>query len=487
MSNVHNIQDRTNKFQIKVVGEELKEAIVNSGTKIDTKATIEVFAMADIHRVIIPDTMNKLQASYNLLRQFEEEETFRNYNKKYDNFFVNDFMVAIQVLIKKYFGMLHVSKFNTAGAPVEPNYIQIPIGFENGKLKNEKGYLGSIKCPCWEDCIADIGFGTITIKSKLKFEGNVNEFLKEVENYIRDNSVIAGHAVTLSQTKYGLLAQPINPVANPKIVLEEENERIIKNLIIPSLADTAKTSLLFTGDYGTGKTETAIRIGVEAVNKYDRTFFYLKDSQLFLELIPYLKNYQHSLCFVEDIDTAAAGDRTMDMNQLLNTLDGNELKNVDCTFIFTTNNEDTIHPSMRRPGRIDQIAHFCHCTNDMVAEIYRRFAKDAAQQEDIDFDMLATKTPENLQGAIVAEISKRALKYAEKLHDGVISSEVFLDAIASMRQHIEFMRKDQSKDHSIENALGQAFYTAMRKAFPNIDNSDISNFTSSPYQELMNK
>jgi ATP-dependent 26S proteasome regulatory subunit len=262
-------------------------------------------------------------------------------------------------------------------------------------------------------------------------------------------------------------------------------------LVIPGMKEKRKVSLLFTGDYGTGKTETALRVGHAAQRKYGRTFFYLHNADMFQAIIPYLRNYTPAITFIEDIDQISSGDRDTKMNDLLNMLDGNTLKNIDCTFIFTTNNHDKIHPAMRRPGRIDQIVHFGYCTEDMVAKIFKAWAEGIEGWESVDYEAAAKDCPKDLQGAVVAEIARRAIQYAENLHDGIISTERFLDAIASMRHHIEFMKADQRKDHTMENLMGHVFFKAMRKAFPNMgvgkpvrDGDPLPDFEESSYEGL---
>lgn len=420
--------------------------------------------------IIVPSEMNKLQAAYNLMKQFEEEETLRTYNMSYANFFLNDFMVTMGALIPKYFGMLHVSKINTGGGPAHQDYLQVPIGYNaDGSVKNEKGYVGSILAPVWENAILDIFPGGIAVRAKMKFEEEVLNFLADIETSIKTNSIVKGNCVSVAQHPRGLLASPIMVKENPHIVLSEDVNRLVNNLVIPSLKEKSKTSLLFTGDFGTGKTETALKVGAAAKKRYGRTFFYLQNSDMFTPLIPYIKNYQPCLVFVEDVDQISSGDRDSSMNDLLNQLDGNELKNVDCTFIFTTNNHDKIHPAMRRPGRIDQVVHFGYCTVESIAKIFEAYAIGMKGAEGVDYLEAAKACPENLQGAVVAEIARRAVKYSEHIHDGEISTDRFLDAIASMKYHIEFMRNEQKVDHTAENLLGHLLYKGMKKAFPQID------------------
>jgi hypothetical protein len=247
------LQDRVNKFMIDEVKDEQIHLMDKNNFSPDRKDGTETISMENLHKVVIPTSMNKLQASYNLLKQFEEEETTRVYKRHYKHFFMNDFMVAMNAMIKKYFGMIHVSRRDTSGDAAVNDYIQIPICYgADGELQTQQGYVGSVLAPCWEDAILDIyPNGTINVKVKLKYEKEVNSFLEEVEKYIIQNSVVKSCAVTISEVRGGLLANPINPKENKKIVLSNEVERIIGNLIIPSLADKTKTSLLFTGDFGT--------------------------------------------------------------------------------------------------------------------------------------------------------------------------------------------------------------------------------------------
>lgn len=145
------------------------------------------------------------------------------------------------------------------------------------------------------------------------------------------------------------------------------------------------------------------------------------------------------------------------MNDLLNKMDGSELKYVDCVFIFTTNNHRNIHPAMRRPGRIDQVVHFDYCNKESIIKIYQLYAEGMEGCRKVDYELVAAATPDKIQGAIVAEIAKRAVKYATQLHKGHISSDTFIDAIASLKHHIEFMREDQEKDDSLLQAVGKVF------------------------------
>lgn len=297
------LNDLVNNYSADIVQEELVDTMGKHKFKPKKDDSTETEFM-EVTKIILPGGMNKLQGAYNLLKQFREEETLRNYNRKYSGFFMNDFMVAMNAMTKKYFGQLHVSKRNTEGDPASNDYIQIPVGFDStGKLKTVQGYVGSILAPVWEDAIIDIDpRGLLTVRAKLKYEKEVNKFLGEIEDYIKKNSVVRAGCFKPEQVRGGLIAQPINPKINNRIVLDKKTERVVANILIPSLKNKRKSSLLLVGDFGTGKTETAIRIGVTAAKDFGRTFFYLHNADLFGELIPYIKNYQNPgpVIFTED-------------------------------------------------------------------------------------------------------------------------------------------------------------------------------------------
>lgn len=187
----------------------------------------------------------------------------------------------------------------------------------------------------------------------------------------------------------------------------------------------------------------------------------MKNANSLGDLLPYLKNYPHSLVFAEDIDQVTSGERDTLLNDLLNSIDGADLKGVDVVFLLTTNAQDKINPAMRRPGRIDEVVKFDFCSTETISKIYKFHLDGLAHAEDIDWDEAARYTPENLPGATVTEIALRAKEYTKQLHNGIFSTEVLKDAIASMKSHIEFMRAEPTVDNSLNQAVKTVFGAGM--------------------------
>lgn len=446
------------KAMVKTTKAKLTDLVSTTDVKLDPALKLEAKVIDGVYHVVIPQEMDLLQASFSLLQRFEEEEKYQTFNLQFKNVFLNDVILTMKKVIPDFFGKIINSSRDTQGDRVTPANISFIVDYkENGEPIHDSGFLGSVVGSIWEDAIIDINPGGLSVLAKKKYERQIEKFFDAVKDYMKKNSVVKGHAVTVRQVRQGLIADPVYVKTNTRIVLNEDTRRIVNNLVIPSLGEKQKKTLLFTGDFGTGKTETAIRVGIHAKNDHGRTFFYLHNSNMFEALIPYIKEYGPACVFVEDIDQVTSGDRDSSMNDLLNQMDGSELKYVDCVFIFTTNNHRNIHPAMRRPGRIDQVVHFDYCTKDSIIEIYKIYAEGMKGAVDVDYVDVAENTPDKIQGAIVAEIAKRAVKYAEQLHGGRISTDTFKDAIASLKHHIEFMREDQIKDNSLEQAVKKLF------------------------------
>ena len=65
--------------------------------------------------------------------------------------------------------------------------------------------------------------------------------------------------------------------------------------------------------------------------------------------------YAPAVIFAEDIDKAMEGERSTQMNDILNTLDGIDTKNNPVITILTSNHLENINKAFLRAGRIDSL------------------------------------------------------------------------------------------------------------------------------------
>lgn len=116
-----------------------------------------------------------------------------------------------------------------------------------------------------------------------------------------------------------------------------------------------KRGIMLAGSYGTGKTLTA-RVTANVANDAGWTFILVQRSTGLAAAIEFARMYAPCVIFAEDIDRAVAGaERTVDIDDVLNIIDGIQTKSEDIMTVLTSNHVERINRAMLRPGRIDAL------------------------------------------------------------------------------------------------------------------------------------
>ena len=399
----------------------------------------------EVKRIILPSSMNKLEGSKELKRQWEDEETKINVDRLFGDWNWKDVLVATKKAAERHFGWIQgkttVGMFGTT----RPREIEVVTDIKDGKAITETCFYGEFTATVWEDAVVNVGPSVLTCVVKKRYANDVREFFNLVQEILDKESIFRGKAITVTRKEdpWGgedsLDFNIFEMNCSDKIVLNDDIKGIVKNFIVDDLGEEGKRCYLFSGSYGNGKTEVAMQVGREGIKK-GMAFFYCKDADMFPMLLAQAINYNPALVFLEDIDEIGSGsDRGADMNKILNTLDGVQSKGKNLTVIFTTNHEKRINPALRRPGRIDLVVNFGNPNKDSVAQIYSTYFKDLAGQDQLDYMALAEGTPD-CPGAVVAEIAKRAHKLCVKR--GGASNELVKAAVDSMSHHLKLMKED---------------------------------------------
>lgn len=185
-----------------------------------------------------------------------------------------------------------------------------------------------------------------------------------------------------------------------------------------------KYGCLLEGKYGTGKTLLAFKLAKDAVNN-GWSFVYLKDPSLLAETLRMCKVVDRSghgvIVFVEDIDQVTRGNRDSAMQDILNTLDGGDTKDMNVITLFTTNHIELIEPTFLRGKRIGSVITM-DCLDAETAERFIRETFSEAEGYSVDDDLSDVcnyVAKAQIAPAFMAEIvesTKSKLIFTEETH-----------------------------------------------------------------------
>lgn len=398
---------------------------------------------AGTRRIILPTGMDKLVASKELKKQWENEEQLINHNNTFEGWNWKDTLVAVKRTTESIFGWMNAQNIETWFGPIRPTEIDVVVDVQDGRNIVEKAFYGRFAITAWEDAVADLkvrnGEVSLQIEGKRKYASEVSRYFEEIRKHLETASIYRGKSlvVTKNEGNDSIEYEIIENKGSNKIFLNANEERVLDQFVIAGLPDPGKRTYLFTGSYGTGKTESAMKVGREAT-KVGMSFFYVKHANVFDILLNQSKKYQPCVVFVEDIDEITSGEgRDMDMNSILNTLDGVQTKGNDLTVIFTTNHINKINSALRRPGRIDLILQFSNPEKATQEKIYRSYFAGIEGAEELDYEVILAASPD-AQGAVLAEIGKRAVMVSKR--NGHINTDNVLAAITSIEFQLGLMQ-----------------------------------------------
>lgn len=398
----------------------------------------------EVKRIILPASMNKLQGSQELKRQWDDEETVIEVDRNFSNWNWKDVLVATKKAAERHFGWIQGKTTVTMFGTKRPHEIEVLVDIKDGKKITETCFYGEFTATVWEEGVVEVGPDWISATVKKRYAQEARDFFALIQDILDKESIFRGKAITVNKKtdpwgNVSLDFDVIEMKTSNRIVLNDDIKGVVKNFIIDGLGEEGKRCYLFSGGYGNGKTEVAMQIGAEGIKK-GMAYFYCKDADVFPMLLGQAVNYQPCIVFLEDVDEIGSGTRRdADMNKILNTLDGVQTKGNNLTVIFTTNHEKRINPALRRPGRIDLVVNFGNPDKKSVAKIYELYLSELEGSKDLNYAALAENTPD-CPGAVVAEIAKRAYKLCKKRN--ACNDELVKAASDSMKHHLKLMKED---------------------------------------------
>jgi transitional endoplasmic reticulum ATPase len=229
-----------------------------------------------------------------------------------------------------------------------------------------------------------------------------------------------------------------------------------------------KRGILLAGTYGTRKTLAAAAAATLA-ERCGLTCLYVPRADELPEALLFARQYQSPACvvFCEDIDRTTEGPRSVEMDDILNTIDGLDAKNSNIILVLTTNAVDKIHPAMLRPGRLDAVIEVTPPDAAAVEKLLRLYGGQAISK-DSDLSPVADAFDGQIP-AVIAEVVRRAklaqlaMQAPETLVEE-LSVPALLEAAISIEAQVRLLRAPSSDAANESASLEAALVRALKKA-----------------------
>ncbi len=305
----------------------------------------------------------------------------------------------------------------------------------------------------------------IHVEYKKKYEYIVELIEKAIHEELKNNSIFTGKAI---DSKFNFLNLHGFPLS--KIVYAEDEEHDLNAHMFRMIRSTAlarknklpiKRTILLYGKYGTGKTLTALK-AANICTENAWTFMNVQPGDDITAALEFAKRYQPCLVFFEDIDQVTSGERTVEINNILNIIDGILSKSSEVMTILTTNHAARIEAAMMRPGRIDAVIELGRIDATSLNKMIEAYC-GGTLSEVPDGEMLL-QFADDYTPSFIAEACNRAILYAmERVNGGNpndvrISNEDLKRALVGLRVQYDMMVGDKEKiKRPLEDSLGHIF------------------------------
>ncbi len=342
--------------------------------------------------------------------------------------------------------------------PCPPKTIEVKVGYK----ETVKVLWGRFEIPGmsgWMETGADWSAEppkfVISAIVRKKHEDKVRELAALTRKIVAEESIYKSKGLVLTTNDEGNVKFQDGPgfldlenVNSAELVLPKAVGDIVRAALFVPIEQTdacresripLKRGVLLAGPYGTGKTLTAFVTAKKCVEN-NWTFIYLDRVSGLNQALQFAKRYQPCVIFAEDIDRSVTGERSVEMDDILNTIDGIEAKSSEIITILTTNHVEDINRAMLRPGRLDAVVTFQAPDAEAVERLVRQYGRGLVPSAE-DLSEVGVALAGNIP-AVIREVMERAKLFALSLNPGQtirLTSEALLGSTESMRSHLDLM------------------------------------------------
>lgn len=427
-------------------------------------------------QIIVPDGMPLSTAIDHLETRMQFEEQVIDISEKVDAF-VWDGALAFQKAMREIFGWADAVTVKTFFGDNPPQMISIETGYKEtalvpwGQFK-VPGITGKLQTAMERD--NGVVKFAVYANIKRRDEAKIRRLIQRTRELVESESIYRGKAFKLRFTdEHGqqlpmLMPQFINlSKVNPEeLVFSEAVRGAIETNIFTPIENTEKCrefkiplkrGALLYGPYGTGKSLTSY-VTARKCQENGWTFLYCERAGELADMVKLAHHFQPAVVFCEDIDRAVSGERTVEMDDILNIIDGIESKGVEIMVILTTNHVQEINQALLRPGRLDAVINVLPPDAKAVEKLIRVYGRHL-----VPANADLTKVGETLAGyipAVIREVVEKsklsAIKLGQIAENGklLLSPEALLDSALSMDNQLELLnRKKEIEKPELVRAL----------------------------------
>jgi len=320
-------------------------------------------------------------------------------------------------------------------------------------------------------------------KCQFKFSSLIDRIIDRTKELLKTDSIYKNQTFEINANLDGGQPQIINlrNLDNEIMIISEETQGALSPLYARILhAEQCKKNgipikfgCLLEGPYGSGKTLLAFKLAKKA-NENGFAAIYLKSPELLADTLRMAKTLDRNgngiLVFVEDVDQVTRGERTSALQDILNTLDGGDTKDMNVISLFTTNHVELIEPTFLRGKRIGTIISMGFLDSETSKQYISSFCEGIELEGDFTpvYDLIGKS---GIAPAFMAEIIENVKSTMVIRGDQKVSASEFLGCVRSYLRQVDLAKtKDTSitKEAALASALKDVlhdtkYYTEVRE------------------------
>lgn len=297
----------------------------------------------------------------------------------------------------------------------------------------------------------------MTGKCQSRFMSLMDDIIDQTKANLANDSIYKGQAIEISDINDPQIMS-LNGIDEQLMILSRKTEHDLKPIYarLNSPEKCIKRGIplkfgaLLSGPYGTGKSLLAFKLAKQAI-KNGWVFIYLKKPELLAESLRMSQTIDKSghgvVIFTEDIDQVTRGNRDAAMQDILNTLDGGDTKNMNVIALFTTNHIELIEPTFLRGKRIGTIISLGYLDKETAERFIRESLAIGNYTVDDDISQACELIEKsNIAPAFMAEIIEKVksmLIYEDTNH--VTNDDIRYSVESYREQMILAQTKDMSE------------------------------------------